>query len=73
MTYSSTDLMKIAIEEHLKCNEYPRVGAVVAKDGYADKNDAFDAAIQDDDDQNFTSNGRRSSVETTPRIRHCET
>ena len=25
--------MKIAIEEHLKCNEYPRVGAVVAKDG----------------------------------------
>ena len=25
--------MKIAIEEHLKCSEYPRVGAVVAKDG----------------------------------------
>jgi diaminohydroxyphosphoribosylaminopyrimidine deaminase/5-amino-6-(5-phosphoribosylamino)uracil reductase len=25
--------MKIAIEEHLKCSEYPRVGAVVAKEG----------------------------------------
>ena len=25
--------MKIAIEEHLKCSEYPRVGAVIAKDG----------------------------------------
>lgn len=25
--------MKIAIEEHLKCVEYPRVGVVVAKDG----------------------------------------
>lgn len=25
--------MKIAIEEHLKCTEYPRVGVVVAKDG----------------------------------------
>jgi diaminohydroxyphosphoribosylaminopyrimidine deaminase/5-amino-6-(5-phosphoribosylamino)uracil reductase len=25
--------MKLAIEEHLKCSEYPRVGAVVAKDG----------------------------------------
>ncbi|HWG34367.1 MAG TPA: deaminase, partial [Gemmatimonadaceae bacterium] len=25
--------MKIAIEEHLKCSEYPRVGAVVAKAG----------------------------------------
>lgn len=25
--------MKIAIEEHLKCTEYPRVGAVVVKDG----------------------------------------
>jgi len=25
--------MKIAIEEHLKCTEFPRVGAVVAKDG----------------------------------------
>jgi diaminohydroxyphosphoribosylaminopyrimidine deaminase/5-amino-6-(5-phosphoribosylamino)uracil reductase len=33
MTYSSIDLMRIAIEEHLKCNEYPRVGAVIAKDG----------------------------------------
>lgn len=32
-TYSDSDLMKIAIEEHLKCSEYPRVGAVVAKDG----------------------------------------
>ena len=25
--------MKIAIEEHLKCTEYPRVGAVIAKEG----------------------------------------
>ena len=33
MKYSNADLMKIAIEEHLKCSEYPRVGAVVAKDG----------------------------------------
>ena len=33
MTYSNSDLMKIAIEEHLKCSEYPRVGAVVAKGG----------------------------------------
>jgi diaminohydroxyphosphoribosylaminopyrimidine deaminase / 5-amino-6-(5-phosphoribosylamino)uracil reductase len=33
MTYSNSDLMKTAIEEHLKCSEYPRVGAVVAKDG----------------------------------------
>jgi pyrimidine deaminase RibD-like protein len=33
MTYSSSDLMKIAIEEHLKCTEYPRVGSVIAKDG----------------------------------------
>lgn len=31
--YSKTDLMKIAIEEHLKCSEYPRVGVVIAKDG----------------------------------------
>jgi pyrimidine deaminase RibD-like protein len=31
--YSSTDLMRIAIEEHLKCSDYPRVGAVVTKDG----------------------------------------
>lgn len=33
MTYSNADLMKIAIEEHLKCSESPRVGAVVAKSG----------------------------------------
>jgi pyrimidine deaminase RibD-like protein len=33
MTYSASDLMKIAIEEHLKCSEYPRVGAVIAKNG----------------------------------------
>lgn len=26
-------MMKIAIEEHLQCSEYPRVGAVVAKNG----------------------------------------
>ncbi|SEN65162.1 CMP deaminase [Pseudomonas sp. NFACC39-1] len=32
-TYSKHDLMKLAIEEHLKCSEYPRVGALVAKDG----------------------------------------
>jgi diaminohydroxyphosphoribosylaminopyrimidine deaminase/5-amino-6-(5-phosphoribosylamino)uracil reductase len=31
--YSQKDLMRIAIEEHLKCNEFPRVGAVVSKDG----------------------------------------
>lgn len=31
--YSSTDLMKVAIEEHLKCSEYPRVGAVISKKG----------------------------------------
>lgn len=31
--YSSTDFMKIAIEEHLKCTEFPRVGAAIAKDG----------------------------------------
>jgi len=31
--YSEQDLMKIAIEEHLKCTVYPKVGAVVAKDG----------------------------------------
>jgi len=31
--YSRNDLMKIAIEEHLKCTEFPRVGAVIAKDG----------------------------------------
>jgi pyrimidine deaminase RibD-like protein len=33
MTYSSNDLMKLAIVEHLKCTEHPRVGAVVTKDG----------------------------------------
>jgi diaminohydroxyphosphoribosylaminopyrimidine deaminase / 5-amino-6-(5-phosphoribosylamino)uracil reductase len=33
MTYSTTDLMKIAVEEHLKCSEFPRVGAVVSKNG----------------------------------------
>lgn len=32
-TYSPKDLMKIAIEEHLKCSEYPRVGVVIAKNG----------------------------------------
>jgi diaminohydroxyphosphoribosylaminopyrimidine deaminase/5-amino-6-(5-phosphoribosylamino)uracil reductase len=32
-TYSAHDLMKIAVEEHLKCTEFPRVGAVVAKHG----------------------------------------
>jgi diaminohydroxyphosphoribosylaminopyrimidine deaminase/5-amino-6-(5-phosphoribosylamino)uracil reductase len=32
-TYSNHDLMKLAIEEHLKCSEYPRVGSVVAKSG----------------------------------------
>lgn len=32
-TYSRTDLMKIAVEEHLKSTEYPKVGAVIAKDG----------------------------------------
>ncbi len=31
--YSSKDLMRLAIEEHLKCTEYPRVGAIVAKNG----------------------------------------
>lgn len=31
--YSNKDLMKLAIEEHLKCSEYPRVGAVISKDG----------------------------------------
>jgi diaminohydroxyphosphoribosylaminopyrimidine deaminase/5-amino-6-(5-phosphoribosylamino)uracil reductase len=32
-TYSRRDFMKIAIEEHSKCTEFPRVGAVIAKDG----------------------------------------
>ena len=31
--YSPTDLMKLAIEEHLKCSEFPRVGAVISKKG----------------------------------------
>gem|GEM_PF-786452 len=31
--YSKSDLMRIAVEEHLKCTEYPKVGVVVAKDG----------------------------------------
>lgn len=31
--YSKNDLMKIAIEEHLKCSEFPRVGAVISKNG----------------------------------------
>lgn len=31
--YSRSDLMKLAIEEHLKCDEFPRVGVVVAKSG----------------------------------------
>lgn len=31
--YSNADLMRIAVEEHLKCSEYPRVGAVIAKNG----------------------------------------
>ncbi|PME61956.1 CMP deaminase [Vibrio lentus] len=31
--YSRSDLMKIAIEEHLKCTEFPRVGVVIAKSG----------------------------------------
>lgn len=33
IAYSKNDLMKLAIEEHLKCLEYPRVGSVVAKGG----------------------------------------
>lgn len=32
-TYSSADLMKFAVEERLRCNQFPRVGAVVAKEG----------------------------------------
>ena len=31
--YSRSDLMKLAIEEHLKCKEFPRVGVVIAKGG----------------------------------------
>ena len=26
--------MKLAVEEHLKCTQFPRVGAVVAKEGH---------------------------------------
>lgn len=33
MVYSRLDLMKLAIEEHLKCSNFPRVGVVVARDG----------------------------------------
>lgn len=32
-TYSKNILMKLAIEQHRACKVYPRVGAVVAKDG----------------------------------------
>ena len=32
-TYSKSDLMKLAVEEHLKSTEYPRVGVVIAKSG----------------------------------------
>lgn len=32
-TYSKQDLMKMAVRKHLICSEYPKVGAVVAKDG----------------------------------------
>lgn len=31
--YSRSDLMKLAIEEHLKCTEFPRVGALITKNG----------------------------------------
>ncbi|MEQ1781066.1 MAG: deaminase [Hyphomonadaceae bacterium] len=31
--YSRSDFMTLAVEEHLKCKMYPRVGAVIAKDG----------------------------------------
>lgn len=31
--YSNSDLMKIAIEEHLKCTEFPRVGVAISKSG----------------------------------------
>jgi deoxycytidylate deaminase len=33
MPYSTSNLMKLAIEEHLKYSEFPKVGAVVAKQG----------------------------------------
>lgn len=32
-TYSKSDLMKLAIEEHLKCKEFPRVGVIISKSG----------------------------------------
>jgi len=31
--YSDTDLMKLAIEEHLQSDKYPRVGAIIVKNG----------------------------------------
>lgn len=31
--YSRSDLMKLAIDEHLKCTEFPRVGVVISKSG----------------------------------------
>ena len=31
--YSKNDLMRLAIDEHLKCTQFPRVGAIVVKDG----------------------------------------
>ncbi|MBJ8554594.1 CMP deaminase [Acinetobacter bereziniae] len=31
--YSRSDFMKLAIEEHLKCKQFPRVGVVISKDG----------------------------------------
>jgi diaminohydroxyphosphoribosylaminopyrimidine deaminase/5-amino-6-(5-phosphoribosylamino)uracil reductase len=31
--YSKSDLMMLAIEEHLKCKEFPRVGVVISKEG----------------------------------------
>ncbi len=31
--FSRTDLMKLAIEEHLKCTEFPRVGVIITKNG----------------------------------------
>ena len=31
--YSRNDFMKLAIEKHLKCSEFPQVGVAIAKDG----------------------------------------
>lgn len=31
--YSRSDLMKLAIKEHLKCTDFPRVGVIIAKNG----------------------------------------